>query len=183
MHPWSKRDPATGRIVSWRRQCLLDKEMLTRLYVTERRSTVKIAGMLGYASHQQVRKALMKSGIPLRGMGAPRRLVCRDCKERPPLILKHKLTKNGTGTRCKLCLNAYKAKWNREKKRKDAAYAKILKQRLQDWYEQGPINPKGDEQWIRKSKHLLRAAKRLLKGRAASPSPSAESAPAATSPT
>lgn len=164
-----------------------DRTLLHRLYIVEKKTLSEMARMFGVTSHKSVGNVLRKMGFPMPGQGnRPHRSLCIDCGLVPPLTLKHKLTKNGTGTLCHDCLKKYKAAWLRNAVRLRPEVKARRKELLKRWYVQGPIQPTGEDQWIRKSKHLLRTNRRLLAEMTApahSKSQSAVSAPEQTSPT
>lgn len=155
-----------------------DRELMYRLYVVEKKTLTEMARMFGVTNHQSVGNVLRQMGFHRPGQGCrPLKTLCIDCGLRPPKVLKHKLTRNGTGTRCLECLRKYKAAWTARATRERPEVKRYRKEQLKRWYETGPINPKGEKQWITKAKHLLRSAKRTLATRVASQSRSAASAP------
>lgn len=161
-----------------------DKALLTRLYWDEGMTLTEIADRYG-VDWTSVKKLFVRLEIPRRPQAALRKPWCIDCGVVRPRTLPHKLTRNGTGTRCHECLKKYKKK---HVVRKDRNFAEVRAKRkalYARWYEQGAINPKGEAAWINKGRALLRTTKRLLASRLpeASSLQSEESAPAVTSPT
>lgn len=163
-----------------------DPELLRRLYWDDGLTLPQMAARFG-VTHKSVLNVMVRLGVPTRGKGErPERKVCRDCGIKPPLIVPHKLAKNGTGTRCRDCLRAYKAKWIRIELERNPSLRIKRHADLRRWYLQGAMHPTGELSWIHKSRALLRANKRLLAemtNHGRSKSRSAASAQAPTSPT
>lgn len=148
-----------------------DKKWLTRLYWIDELTTPMIADLCG-TNHKSVLNVFVKLGIPRRGKGVPSvHGLCIDCGICRPKKLKHKLTKSGeTGTRCAECLKKYKRAHflkslaSGTKNRTQEQVREKRKADLRRWYIEGPKHPKGESQWIRKAKHLLRTNRRILAG-------------------
>lgn len=159
-----------------------DRDLLFRLYWIDGMTLPEIGTKYG-VTHHSVLVVFDQLNIPRRDKGPRLQPMCIDCRVVRPRKLGHKLTKNGTGTRCSECLRMYKRRsYQRVLKRKPEEIRAKRKAWYDRWYRNGAINPKGEASWIRKSKALLRSAKRALRNRSVSQSPSVESVPAATSP-
>lgn len=152
-----------------------DPELLRCMYWDEQMSLPEMARAFG-VTHKSVERAMRELGIERRHKSHKRSFGCRVCNA-PTHKIKHFGNGSWYGTLCKRHWNEHRAAIAR----KEARQPKVRAQRkanMQRWYHIGAINPKGEEQWLTKSKALLRTARRLAKtGRlVASPSRSAESA-------
>jgi hypothetical protein len=139
-----------------------DKTLLDKLYWEEKLTLSQIAKKFGCTDHSSVRKCFDKMGIPRRCKGSGYEGLCIDCNKNPIHKIPHKLTKHGTGKRCKECHKKHKhnlaIKYNEIPSVKSRR--KLLSERA---YLIGPLNPKGEKQWIRKGRALLRTVKRIIR--------------------
>lgn len=138
-----------------------DKELLTRLYWTEERTLTEMGAMFG-VNQRSVSNAMRVLGIPTRAKSSsPHQNVCRDCRAKPVFKLPHPLTKKGTGRRCRDCQSAHRKLIAQRYQMSEHGKANRRKHYTR-WYNEGPLNPNGELQWITKGKHLLRTAQRAL---------------------
>lgn len=160
-----------------------DRDLLHRLYWVEQHSLPSLGRMFG-VGHKAMENVFRELDIPRRKRrtkGQSRWMRCALC-DRPVHKIKHAGNGSSYGKLCKRHWDEHRATLARQEREKPSVKAKI-KKRYRRWYEQGPVNPQGEGQWISKSRALLRTAKRLLRApiRAASPSRNAASRPDRTS--
>jgi hypothetical protein len=139
-----------------------DKVLLTKLYWEEKLTLKQIATKFGCTDHSSVRKCFDKMGIPRRYKGSGYEGLCIDCGKNPNYKIPHKLTKNGTGRRCKECHKKHKHKLMVIYRQSPEVQIKNKMLNKRD-YLIGPLKPKGEKSWIRKGKALLRTTRRMLR--------------------
>lgn len=135
-----------------------DADLLRRLYWTENHSLPEIGAMFD-VTHKSVERVFRELGIPRRGKGRSRKLLCA-CGQ-PALKIKHAGNGSFYGTRCRKCRRLHYNRLSREYVKKPEVRAK-RDEYMRHWYLIGSSNPKGEAQWLTKGKHLLRNARRLL---------------------
>lgn len=149
-----------------------DEALLRDLYWTQRKTSLEIAAMFN-VTHKSVLRVFRQLGIPRRGVGKSRHDRCIECGK-PVFKVRH--AGNGAlyGKRCKQHWNEHRAKLAKQEGQTTKGQAR--KRRLHArWYYEGPVNPKGESQWLNKGRAMLRRAKRTI--RAASQSQKEESEP------
>lgn len=139
-----------------------DAALLRKLYWTENRSLVEVAALFD-VTHKSLSRVFIQLGIPRRlrhAKGQSRWSRCVECGE-PVVKIRH--AKNGSlyGKRCRDHQRLHKNRVTAVKGKQPAVKAR-RKELFERWYVEGPISPQGEDQWISKSKALLRSAKRLL---------------------
>lgn len=139
-----------------------DKHLLETLYWTENRSLTEVAALFD-VTHKSVSRVFHILGIAVRPRRTKGQSRWRHCVECGASVVKVWHATNGShyGKRCREHQAAHKHRLMREDGKRPEVKAR-RKELLERWYVEGPINPIGEDQWISKSKALLRSAKRLL---------------------
>lgn len=136
-----------------------DRSLMMRLYWDEEMSLAEIGERYG-VTHKSVARVFDDLGIkrrPRRTKGQSKKR-CRDCGK-PVLKILH--AKNGAlyGRLCAECRREYRNAMAREYVKRPYVRQK-RKTETARWYLAGAITPKGENQWIVKSRNLLRTARR-----------------------
>lgn len=160
-----------------------DRRLLWSLYWEGQHSLPSIARMYG-VTHKSVERVFRQLEIPRRKRHTAGQSRFQKCVECGKPVHKIKHASNGA-VYGKRCLEHHRKHYAALAKEYIATRDDVKQKRRQymkRWYEQGPSKPKGEDQWIRKSKHLLRSVKRLLQTptHEASASPSVASEPERT---
>jgi predicted nucleic acid-binding Zn-ribbon protein len=129
------------------------------LYWKEQRTLTELAAMFD-VTHKSVHRVFEQLGITTRSKSKKINRGCIECGKRVFLVwhAKHRVW---YGRRCKSHWNKHRAALAKAEFNRPGAREK-KQAHMRRWYLSGPINPKGERQWLRKSRHTLRTLKREL---------------------
>lgn len=142
-----------------------NKRLLTRLYWKEQHSLPDIARLYD-VNHKSVENVFRELGIPRRKRrtkGQSRFQKCIKCGA-PVYKIKHRGNGSRYGKRCLKHKREHYRNLSRIYTRREEIRLKKLQNNYQSYY-RGPKRPKGEKQWLVKSKILLRNAQRLSLGK------------------
>lgn len=136
-----------------------DKDLLTRLYWGENKTTIEIAALFD-VNHKSIHKVMVDLGISRRGVGHSRNHQCIECGK-PVVKINHPNNGSPYGKRCEAHQRNHKRLLAIQARKRPEVKERISKLNARSYY-QGPLKPNGELQWVYKSRAMLRAVKRAL---------------------